>query len=99
MATRIGTNSVSKVHVHFGRVRRARRFVVTNACDREADVKRAIQDRLMTMDLSLRRISLLALKECVPSEHCATQPECLRLMRSLITIVENMDALRKEIDI
>jgi len=96
MATRTATNSVPTC---LGRTRRARRLVVTNLCSREADVKRAIRDRLLTLDFSLRRTSLRALKECAPVEPCIAQPECERLMRSLIAIADDIDALRKEIDI
>lgn len=96
MATRTATNSVPTC---LGRTRRARRLVVTNACSREADVKRAIRDRLLTLDFSLRCTSLRALKECAPAEPCIAQPECERLMRSLIAIADDIDALRKEIDI
>ena len=77
----------------------ARKRLVVIARSPDVEVRRAIRDRLFVLDFSLRCATLRAIEECVPSEPCVAQPECARLMRALMTLADNIDALRKEIEI
>ena len=97
----ITTRAASNLRPTFGRPRRVpvRKRHVVIARSPDVEVRRAIHDRLIILELSLRHASLRAVKECVPSEPCVAQPECDRLLRTLMTIADNIDALRKEIEI